>query len=73
MKLDYYRAVLLGVVIGMSFLITFNVFTTGDVKEPQKPQSNTEVVGSYKECEIVQYTNPRLANSHYLMYCGDQK
>ena len=70
---DYYRAVLLGIVVATFFLSMFYVITRDDVKEPQKPQSNTEVVGTYKECEIIQYTNPRLANYHYLLYCGEQK
>jgi hypothetical protein len=72
-RIDYYRAALLGVVVATFFLSMFYVITRDDVKEPQKPQSNIEVVGTYKECEIIQYTNPRLANNHYLLYCGDQK
>jgi hypothetical protein len=67
------RAVLLGIVVATFFLSMFYVITRDDVKESQKPQLNTEVVGTYKECEIIQYTNPRLANNHYLLYCGDQK
>ena len=42
-------------------------------KEPLPPKYSIEVVGNYKECEILQYTNSNLANYHYLLYCGDQK
>lgn len=42
-------------------------------KEPLPPEYSVEVVGTYKECEILQYTNSNLANYHYLLYCGDQK
>jgi len=72
-RTEYMRAVLLGIVVATFFLSMFYVITRDDVKESQKPQLNTEVVGTYKECEIIQYTNPRLANNHYLLYCGDQK
>lgn len=42
-------------------------------KEPLPPKYSIEVVGNYKECEILQYTNSNLDNYHYLLYCGDQK
>lgn len=42
-------------------------------KEPLPLEYSVEVVGAYKECEILQYTNSNLANHHYLLYCGDQK
>lgn len=42
-------------------------------KEPLPPEYSVEVVGTYKECEILQYTNSNLVTYRYLLYCGDQK
>jgi len=66
-NLDYYRAVLFGAVVATFFLSMFYVFTRED--EPQKPQSNFEVVDSYKGCDVVRYTNPNLANYQYFLDC----
>jgi hypothetical protein len=67
-NLDYYRAVLFGAVVAAFFLSMFYVFTRED--EPQKPQSNFEVVDTYKGCDVVRYTNPNLANYQYFLDCG---
>jgi hypothetical protein len=66
-NLDYYRAVLFGAVVAAFFLSMFYVFTRED--KPQKPQSNFEVVDSYKGCDIVRYDNPNLANYQYFLDC----
>ena len=33
------------------------------------PKYSVEVVGTYKECEILQYTNQDLARYSHLLYC----
>jgi len=66
-NLDRYRAVLFGAALAAFFLSMFYVFTRED--EPQKPQSNFEVVDSYKGCDIVRYDNPNLANYQYFLDC----
>ena len=71
---DYYRAVLLGVIVGMGFLSLLMVINPGeDVKPAEPPKPIIEVVGTYKECEIIQYTNKNLAHYSYMLYCGNQK
>jgi hypothetical protein len=77
-KLDYYRAILLGCVLGISFITLFHmVFNVAlDMKEPVEatpPKPIVEVVGTYKDCEIIQYTNENLARYSYMLYCGNQK
>ena len=50
---DYYRAVLLGFVIGMASLsLIVQISTREDVK-PVEPKSNFEVVDTYKGCDVV--------------------
>ena len=73
-KFDYYRAVVLGAVVGMSFLTLFYMVNVAvDVKEPQELKSTVEVVGKYKECDILQYSNEHLGRYQYMLYCGKEK
>jgi hypothetical protein len=64
---DYYRAVLFGAAVATFFLSMFYVFTRED--EPQKPQSNFEVVDTYKGCDVVRWTQDNLATYHYFLDC----
>jgi hypothetical protein len=69
---DYYRAVLLGIVIGMAFITGFYAFTIDDEPkaQPVTPKSNFEVVDTYKECEVVRWTgNHNLATYKYFLHC----
>jgi hypothetical protein len=69
-KLDYYRAVLLGAVIGIVFITGFYVFTTEDKPaEAAPPQSNFTVVEQYKGCDVVQYTPDHSARYTYFLDC----
>ena len=69
---DYYRAVLLGVVLGMGFLSLFYVFLSpGENAEALEPKSNFEVVDNYKDrCDVVRYTVPIEAKYHYFLDCN---
>ncbi|WJZ47934.1 hypothetical protein [Synechococcus phage DSL-LC03] len=72
-KLDYYRAVLLGFVIGTSFLTVFHlVYFTSDIKntQPEKPKTNAEVVDTYRGCDIIRWTDHQLAQYKYFMDCS---
>ena len=69
----FFISVILG---GLSMSLFATMYFLVEVamnKEPLPPKYSIEVVGNYKECEILQYTNSNLANYHYLLYCGDQK
>ena len=69
---DYYRAVLLGVVVGMGFLSMLYVFM-GPVEnvKPVEPKSNFEVVDRYQDrCDVVRYTVPIEAKYHYFLDCN---
>lgn len=74
---DYYRAVLLGVVIGMSTLTLFYMIGVAtDVKEP--PQNgvkslNFEVVDTYKGCDVVQWHYGGLAEYKYFLHCNNTR
>jgi hypothetical protein len=71
---DYYRAVLLGVVVGMGFLSMLYVFM-GPVEnvKPVEPKSNFEVVDRYQDrCDVVRYTVPIEAKYHYFLNCSNK-
>ena len=69
---DYYRAVLLGVIVGMASLSLMVLIHPGEnVKEPVEPKSNFEVVDTYKDrCDVVRYTVPIEAKYHYFLDCN---
>lgn len=74
-RIDYYRPVLFGVVMGMSFLSLFYVFLGPgeDVKEPVTSKSNFEVVDRYQDrCDVVRYTDSSMATYKYFLDCKDK-
>ena len=69
--LDYYRAVLLGVVIGMASLSLIVMISTREDVKPVESKSNFEVVDTYKDrCDVVRYTVPIEAKYHYFLDCN---
>ena len=76
-SIDYYRAVLLGVVLGMSSLTLFYMISVAlDVKEPETKVEQSEpnhgtytVVSKYKGCEVVQWSYGALADYKYFLHC----
>jgi hypothetical protein len=70
---DYYRAVLLGVIVGIGFLSLFMVINPGEDVKPVEPKSNFEVVDNYKgRCDVVSWTNNQLAEYKYFLVCKDK-
>jgi hypothetical protein len=53
-------------------LSSFCFYMIFDV-EATPPKPIVEVVGTYKDCEIIQYTNENLARYSYMLYCENQK
>ena len=69
---DYYRAVLLGVVVGMVFLTGIYVFISPvENAEALDAKGSFEVVDTYKGCDVVQYTDGSMATYKYFLDCTD--
>ena len=70
---DYYRAVLLGVIVGMVFLTGIYVFISPveDVN-PVESKSNFEVVDTYKGCDVLRYTDSSMATYKYFLDCSNK-
>jgi hypothetical protein len=70
---DYYRAVLLGVIVGMGFLSLFMVINPGEDVKPVEPDQKFEVVDTYKGCDVVRWTNNQLAEYKYFLDCSNKQ
>jgi hypothetical protein len=69
---DYYRAVLLGVVVGMVFLTGIYVFISPvENAEALDTKGSFEVVDTYKGCDVVRYTDGSMATYKYFLDCTD--
>ena len=69
---DYYRAVLLGFVIGMASLSLIVQISTGEDVKPVEPKGNFEVVDTYKGCDVVRYTDSSMATYKYFLDCSNK-
>ena len=72
---DYYRAVVLGAVCGMTFLSLFYVVNNeiDTKKKPLSPETNFEVVDHYKGCDLLRWSSNQLAEYKYVLYCPAEK
>lgn len=71
-RIDYYRAVLLGVIVGMGFLSLFMVINPGEDVKPVEPDQKFEVVDTYNGCEVVRYTPDNSARYTYFLDCKNK-
>ena len=64
-----------GVVVGViaALLIVLFVLANGSTDVSNSTSSNVEVVGKYKECDIIQWTKHNLAEYKYFLYCEKNK
>ena len=70
---DNFRAMLLGVIVGMGVLFLFMVINPGEDVKAVEPKSNFEVVDNYKgRCDVVRWTNNQLAEYKYFLVCKDK-
>ena len=73
---DYYRAVLLGVVVGMAFLSLFMVINPGEDVKPAEAldsKGSFTVVDNYKGCNVVQWHYSMFAEYKYFLDCSDKQ
>jgi hypothetical protein len=71
---DYYRTILLGIVLGMSSLtLVYMLSVAVDTKDPKEkpitPKSNFEVVDIYQGCDVVRYAPHQAAEYKYFLHC----
>jgi hypothetical protein len=73
---DYYRAVLLGVIVGMGLLSLLVVINPGqDVKpaEALDSKGSFTIVDNYKGCDVVQWHYSMLAEYKYFLDCDNKQ
>jgi hypothetical protein len=71
---EYYRAVLLGVVIGVTgSALVYMLGVAVDVKEPEEQQQRFEVVDTYKGCDVVKWNgNGQYREYKFFLDCTEQ-
>jgi hypothetical protein len=75
-RIDYYRAVLLGVIVGMGFLSLFMVINPGEDVKPAEAldtKGSFTVVDNYKGCDVVQWHYSMLAEYKYFLDCSNKQ
>jgi hypothetical protein len=72
---NYIRTTMFGAVIGASFLaityFTFEVILKPATPEVPAPNSNFEVVDTYKGCDVVRWSENSIAEYKYFLNCHD--
>jgi hypothetical protein len=70
-NLEYYKTLVVGVIIGASITILAFYMTK---PEPQNhtvtPKTNFAVVDTYKGCDIVQWSDNQMATYKYFLDCS---
>ena len=61
-----------GVIVVVGLFILF-IALIGQAQNPPVEQQSTKVVGTYKECDIIQWYYGPLASYKYFLYCGENK
>jgi hypothetical protein len=60
-----------GFVVAVVGLFILFVILLGQSQNPPVESQSTKVVGTYKECDIIQWNYGPLAEYKYFLYCGD--
>ena len=61
-----------GVIVVVGLFILF-IALIGQAQNSPVEQQSTKVVGTYKECDIIQWYYGPLASYKYFLYCGENK
>ena len=54
--------------IGLCLVLSFTISASGSNTETDERQS-TEVVGTYKDCDIIRWNHHQLAEYKYFLHC----
>ena len=64
------RSGFIGIVVGLFILF---IALLSQTQNPPVESQSTKVVGTYKECDIIQWHYGPLAEYKYFLYCGETK
>jgi hypothetical protein len=67
---EYRRTLLLGAIIGAALTI-LAFYMTKPEAQPVTPKTNSEVVDTYKGCDVVRWTDGSMATYKYFLDCTD--
>lgn len=72
-RVNYYKTVFLGVIIGFCVCAMAALNFTSNVEEEKQTEGNFEVVDTYKGCDVVRWTNGNLAEYKYFLHCNNTR
>ena len=65
---EYYKTLTIGVIIGASTVIlAFYMFKPEP--QPDAPKSNFKVMDTYKNCDVIRWTQSNFAEYKYFLHC----
>jgi hypothetical protein len=65
---EYYKTLAIGVIIGASTVI-LAFYMVKPEPQPDAPKSNFEVVDTYKNCDVVRWTQSNFAEYKWFLDC----
>ena len=66
---EYYKTLTIGVIIGASTAILAFYMVKPEPQQPDAPKSNFEVVDTYKNCDVIRWTQSNFAEYKYFLHC----
>jgi hypothetical protein len=69
---EYRRTLLLGAIIGAALTI-LAFYMTKPEAQPVTPKTNSEVVDTYKGCDVVRWTDGMQAEYKYFLHCNNTR
>jgi hypothetical protein len=68
---EYYKTLMIGAIIGASItILAFYMMKPSPQNHTVTPKSNFAVVDTYKECDIVQWSDNQMATYKYFLDCS---
>jgi len=68
---EYYKTLVVGAIIGASItILAFYMMKPSPQNHTATPKSNFAVVDTYKECDIVQWSDNQMATYKYFLDCS---
>jgi len=67
---EYRKTVVVGAIIGALMLLAFYWAKSSSGTPPVTPKSNFAVVDTYKDCDVVQWTDHHMATYKYFLDCS---
>ena len=66
---EYRKTLVIGFIIGASVMLLAFYWAKPSSETPVTPESSFAVVDTYKDCDVVQWTDHHMATYKYFLHC----